>query len=684
MEQFTARPEILAPVGGEEQLIAAVRCGADAVYFGARGFNARRNAENFGSEGIRSAVRYCHARGVKVHITLNTLVFDKEKDSLLETADEIAEAGVDAVIIQDLAVAKLMKERFPELPRHASTQLAVHNAAGVKLMEELGFSQVVLARELSLEEIASIRKKTELPLECFVHGALCVSLSGSCYLSSLIGTRSGNRGLCAQPCRMDFALADGRGYALSLKDMSHIGQITALSDIGIATLKIEGRMKRPEYVAAAVTACKKALNGETPDMESLRSVFSRSGFTDGFAKGRRTREMFGTRTKEDVTRTSEVLPRLAALYREDKGNTAVSMAFTLKAGEPAVLKVTDGVHSALAKGPVPEPARNVAASEESVSKGLVQTGGTPYFAESVKTDIGEGLSMPVSAVKRMRRDALSALEEASVRGPWQGTGKGFAPSAAYIAPEKPALRLRAETFAQLPDVSCAEKVILPVGEIEKHPEKAAALGSKLVGEIPAAVFEEDTDQLAKTLATLKSAGLEEVLAENCGAVYLAREMGFTVHGGALLNILNSTSLSEYGALGLRDATVSFEMPMKEAAKLRTDIRRGFIVYGYLPLMRIRACPVRTEKGCGKCTGVNVLTDEKNERFTLVCRERRYRELFNSVPLYVGDKRIAPCDFVTLYFTLETKEEAAHALDLYLKGAAPDFRRTNGLYYRELQ
>ncbi|MDO4492990.1 MAG: U32 family peptidase [Clostridia bacterium] len=683
MENKQFRPEILAPAGGEEQLRAAVRCGADAVYFGARGFNARRNAENFGAEGIASAVRYCHARGVRVHITLNTLVFDKEKDALIETADEIAEAGVDAVIVQDLAVAKLLRERYPELPLHASTQMAVHNIAGVRLMEELGFRQAVLARELSIEEIRSIRSQTELPLECFVHGALCVSLSGSCYLSSLIGTRSGNRGLCAQPCRMNFALDGGRDHALSLKDLSHIEKIRAFAEAGVATLKIEGRMKRPEYVAAAVTACRKALGGERPDTESLRAVFSRSGFTDGFYRGVRTKNMFGTRTKEDVVRANEVLPKLAALYREEKGNIPVEMRFTAVADTPATLTVTDGTHTAFAAGQVPEPARSVALGAERAEQNLGQTGGTPYTVKSIRTEIGAGLSLPVSEIKRLRREALAMLEEQSVRGPWKGTGKGFDPIAPHAAPQSPALRLRAESLAQLPDTEAFEKIVLPVKEIVKHPECIARFGDKLVGEIPAVVFEEDYAATERLVKSAKELGLGAVYAENCGAVQLARALGLTVHGGALLNILNGTTLAEYERLGLRDATLSFEMPMKEAAKVGGTLPRGLIAYGYLPLMRIRACPVRTEKGCGGCTGRNTLTDERNERFPLICRDKRYRELLNSVPLYVADKRIAPVDFATLYLTTETREEAEHVVRLFTEKAAPDFRRTNGLYFREL-
>lgn len=677
------RPEILAPVGGKEQLLAAVRCGADAVYFGAQGFNARRNADNFDENGFREAVRYCHGHGVHVYITLNTLVFDKETDALIETIDEIAESGADAVIVQDFAVAKLLRERYPELPRHASTQMAVHNADGVRLMEELGFSQAVLARELSLEEIRKIRSETEIPLECFVHGALCVCLSGSCYLSSLIGTRSGNRGLCAQPCRLDFRL-NGRDHALSLKDMSAIGHIAGLRDAGISTLKIEGRMKRPEYVAAAVTACKKAMAGEPADVSVLRSVFSRSGFTDGYFTGRRGAGMFGIRTREDVTAAAAVLPKLRELYREEKGERSVDLTFTAKAGENASLVASDGMHTVTVEGPVPEPARNVPMTEQSVSACLMQTGGTPFKVNGLSVRIDEGMSMPVSAQKRLRREALEQLENASVRGPWPSTGKMPEPVVRYVAPETPELRIRAERFDQLPAEVRAEKIILPVGEVLAHPEEALGLGSRLIAELPAVCFPEDTPRLERQLEELKELGVGDVLAENAGSIVAARRFGFTVHGGALLNVLNTAALGEYERLGLADCTLSFEMPMREIERLGGSLPRGIIAAGYLPLMRTRSCPAMGENGCGSCTGVNVLTDEHNEKFTMLCRDKRYREIFNSVPLYIGDKRIASVDFVTIYLTTETRDEASALVNDFLTHAVPGFRRTNGLYFRELQ
>ena len=272
--------EILAPVGGKEQLLAAVRCGADAVYFGLQNFNARRNADNFAGDDLRETAEYCHERAVRVFITINTLVKDSELSDMKKAVDQACAARADGLIIQDLAVMAYCRDRWPDVPMIASTQMAVHNAEGTKLLQEMGFSRAVLARELSLDEIKDIYDQTGMELESFVHGAHCMSVSGLCYLSSMIGGRSGNRGLCAQPCRLDCSVC-GRDYALSLKDLSYVKHIRELADAGVKSLKIEGRMKRPEYVAASVLACRAAINGEEPDMETLRSVCSRSGFTDG-------------------------------------------------------------------------------------------------------------------------------------------------------------------------------------------------------------------------------------------------------------------------------------------------------------------------------------------------------------------------------------------------------------------
>ena len=302
-------PEILAPVGSREALEAAVRCGADAVYLGQKSFSARADSRNFDPDALREAVAYAHRFGVRVHQALNIVTFDREFPALKDCIRAACDAGVDALIVQDWGVAAAVKALAPSMPLHASTQMAIHSPEGVRAAGELGFSRVVLARELSREEIAAIRASTSLELEVFVHGAHCMSVSGQCYLSAMLGGKSGNRGRCAQPCRLPFSagcpgVPKAGEAVLSLKDLCLIPRLPELAAMGIESFKIEGRMKRPEYVAAAVAACRAALDGREPDLAPLQAVFSRSGFTSAYFDGQIDRKMFGFRRKEDVEAAS--------------------------------------------------------------------------------------------------------------------------------------------------------------------------------------------------------------------------------------------------------------------------------------------------------------------------------------------------------------------------------------------
>ena len=431
--------EILAPAGGEAQLRAAVLCGADAVYLGLRGFNARAGAENFDENTLPQTVGWCHTRGVRVYVTLNTLVTDRELPQWLHSLDAVAAAGVDGVLVQDLGLARIIRQRYPTLPLHASTQMTIHSLAGARLLEEMGFAQVVLARELSKEEIAAICAGTSMRCEVFVHGALCMSVSGQCYLSSVLGERSGNRGRCAQPCRLDFK-SHGRGYALSLKDLTLTDRLRELEALGVASFKIEGRLKRPEYVAAAVTACRQSLAGEVPDLETLQSVFSRSGFTDGYYTARRDLTMFGTRTREDAAAAAAVLGKLSALTRNEVGRLPVDMVLTMAPGEPATLAVTDGTHRVEVAGEVPQTALTRPTDEELARRALEKCGGTPFYLQNLTCHIGEGLVLPLSALNRLRAAALTALAEArSVVVPYpQAPAAAGEPAGRGGAPGRPA------------------------------------------------------------------------------------------------------------------------------------------------------------------------------------------------------------------------------------------------------
>ena len=440
--------EILAPVGGKEQLIAAVRSGTNAVYLGAKNFNARRNASNFEDFELPEIVSYCHARNVKVHVVLNTLVMDSEIPALMEEIKNVALSGADAVIVQDLAVAKLVREICPSMEMHASTQMTIHDLAGALEAQNLGFKRAVLSRELSLDEIKYISERTDIELEAFVHGALCMCMSGCCYLSSVLGGRSGNRGLCAQPCRLDFRFGE-KNHALSLKDMSHIEHIRELASAGVCSFKIEGRMKRPEYVAAAVTACRAALNGEKPDIESLRAVFSRQGFTDGYFTGKRTPDMFGFRSHEDVTAADKVLKNLANLYKDEGKCVPLKMELFISETAPSLLKVSDRKNTVSVTGGICEKAMRAPTDKALAERYLSKTGGTPFFLSELEFSAEGEPIIAAGELNEMRRKALAQLSEMREKVLPHSVSDFEIPKFEKHIAKNTAIRIRAEKFEQV-------------------------------------------------------------------------------------------------------------------------------------------------------------------------------------------------------------------------------------------
>ncbi len=673
------RPEILAPVGGEEQLIAAVRAGADAVYLGTTAFNARRGAVNFDADGLGNAVSYCHARGVNVHVTLNTLVTDRELADVKKEIESIAKSGADAVIVQDLAVLSLLKSCCPDIALHASTQMTLHNLDGVLQARELGFSRAVLARELELGEIRTIAGLSGIETEVFLHGALCMSVSGACYLSSVIGGRSGNRGRCAQPCRLDFRTDDGEAYALSLKDMSYIEHMQELAEAGVCSFKIEGRLKRAEYVASAVKAARDALDGIAPDMDTLRSVFSRGGFTDGHLTGKRG-NMFGIREKE--ADESDALARARAIYRNERQSVGVSMKLTC--GDRCALTVSDGVHTETVFGARAEKALSAEFNKEKALGNLSKLGGTPFYLENADICVPRGMTLPYSQINAMRREAAAMLLEK--RG--ETCEKACfdvqtVKPAPHVTTGKELLYARFSRTDQVCAADSFEYIVLPADEILRAPEKTQRFEHKLIAELPAIVFQKDMPALKEKLNGLKRLGVTGAYVENAGVLRAAREAGFELRGGAGLNILNSVSLSEYERMGLLDAVLSFEINASSVASLGGYIKRGAIGYGYLPLMRMRACPF-ARNGCKDCKSVRRLKDRTGAEFMADCCNKRFTTLYNSVPLYIGDKTPDGLDFSLLYFTFEDRKRAEEVTELYKNKRPFDEGRTNGLYFRRLE
>ena len=681
-----AKYEILAPVGGADQLLAAVRCSADAVYTGIPGFNARQSANNFTEEELARATDYCHTSGVKLYGAMNTLLTDDELDGAVTWLRRLCEIGIDGIIVQDLALASIAQRCCPDLRLHASTQMTIHNLEGARALESLGFKRCVLARELSLDEISYIAKNTNIELEVFVHGALCASVSGTCLMSSMLGGRSGNRGRCAQPCRLNFTNTN-REYALSLKDMSHVKYIQDLIAAGVYAFKIEGRMKRPEYTAAAVRACRESAEGRKYDENALRAVFSRSGFTDGYIKGVRNYDMFGTRTRDDVTAAAPVLKEISRSYEKETPRIPVDIDFFAdENGSKA--KISDGVNSFSVTGDTPTHSETNCLCPVLAQRSFAKCGGTPYFLRELKTDIDENLFMSSSQLNAMRRallDGLTVLRSSPSPIKFSDTDISSIPpeqNFTAAAQKKPKIRLRFENAAQVFPTPDADAVILPVGEIARKPDVLETAEASVFAEIPQLVFPENAENIIRKIDMVLELGVKQFYCGNIGfADYLARR-GMTVHGDFGLNILNSVSLAEYKKI-LADAVISPELQLDRIKSLRRSLPIGIISYGNLPLMNFRACPSRGVNGCGECDGHPTVTDRKNITFPLLCREKQYTTLLNSVPLYMPLCELTGIDFAVIYFTTESISESKKIYKRIINGESPGGKITSGLYKRRL-
>ncbi len=671
--------EILAPAGNMDALTAAVYSGANAVYLGLKRFSARRTAGNFDADELRQAVSFCHGRGVKVYVAINTTAHPAEVEGLCDALADVCAAGADAVILQDLAVAALARRMAPDLPIHGSTQMSVHTLEGALELAELGFSRVILARELSLAEIEHIAKNCPIEVEVFVHGALCMSVSGQCYMSAFLGGRSGNRGGCAGPCRLPFA-ADGSGAChLSLKDLSAVGSLPALAAAGVVSAKIEGRLRGPEYVAAAVNACRQSLAGQAYDEQVLQNVFSRSGFTNGYIEGRINGTMFGVRTAEDSAASKAVMPALRELDRREMAR--VPGRFTLYCEEEGCkLTAADGEGNTAIAYTRNAPQKAEKDQRSAIERALGKTGGTPFYLESLTIE-GEPGYLPGSEWNEVRRAALeSLLKKRSAIKPWAFTRLPLPAAQRHPLPAKLPLWGRFEHWEQLPEnAESLAGLIVPVFEADKVPQN---LRAKTVLELPRAMFGAMEPAVARAIAATKNAGFAGYLAQNIAHFRLAK--GLPLYGGFGLNITNPLAADTYGQLGLRAMTVLPEVPFNEMAAIAPGVPTWALVYGHMPLMLTRACPLQNVTDCAHCDKKGELTDRKNKHFPVRCGGG-VRQVYNPVPLYLGDRAgEVPADAGVLLFTIETKEQAAKVIDRYRKGETWPGEFTRGLYYKPAQ
>ena len=686
--------ELLSPAGSQEALLAAVQNGADAVYMGLGSFNARRSARNFTDEDFARAVDYCHEHGVKVYLTLNTLLTDRELPEAAEVLRKASAWGVDAVLVQDWGLWQLAKLVAPDQPLHASTQMSLHTLSGARLAAELGMERVVLARELSAHDTEVICRGCGAEVEVFGHGALCMCYSGQCAMSAMIGGRSGNRGTCAQPCRLPYTVGEKTGYLLSLKDNNLSPYLRQMEEMGVSCVKLEGRMKRPEYVAAVTGIYRRLLDEKRPpspaEQAQLERAFSRDGFTDGYWTGRRGPKMFGMRP-ESARWPEDWFAQVRKTYENGAENRPVAVDFTCRvaAGEEAQLTAAlpDG-RSVTVTGPVPEAARNRALTEDELRARLQKTGGTVFACRKTDISLGDGLMLSAGSINALRRDALAALRALLVEKPrrrvFDTPALPEAPAAYSGAPKLTA----SVTYARQLTAELArgvEYLYLPLSLLDEIDLGEYAGYTKLCAVLPRIFRTEDEEKFREILR--EHPQLTAAAVSNLGHLPIVNGLGLEVRGDLGLNVFNSRALLLLQELGLGSVTVSAELRHQQVRDLRKYIPCEAVVYGRLPLMVAENCPLRCSGQCSGGSG-GTLTDRTGAQFPVLCGHGCRPEIQNSKPLYLADKpewKKCGLRWARLRLTTETAAEALDILRRYQGADCPppeDF--TRGLFYRGVE
>ncbi len=695
--------ELLAPAGSPEGVVAAVQSGADAVYLGFGNFNARRNAKNFSESDFEKASEYCRIRGVKLYVTLNTLASDRELPDIARQAQTASRLGADAILVQDLGVLKAVRQAVPDMPVHASTQMSIHNLEGVKVAAAMGISRVVLARELNRREIEYICRNSPIEIEVFAHGALCMCYSGQCYMSAVIGRRSGNRGLCAQPCRLPYSVAGARknGYPLSLKDNCLVNYLRDLESIGVKCVKLEGRMKRPEYAAVVTAVYSRAIrSGKNPtesEMKALHEAFSRDGFTDGYYTGRKNADMFGVRDEREKSPDALFAAAKRAYLKSEFQRVPVRFAAQIRADAPARLAAQDDRGNiALVDGPVPQLAFHKELTKVSLQTQLYKTGGTPFICEGVKSEIDHGITLPVSAINEMRRTALSDLiEKRSVLKP-RREGEFIQGFRLLNREEPPVITVSVLSLSQLSEKLlelAPNTVYVPLEEFNARDHMLARFISNpninVAVILPRVIHDNELPDIEKMLRAAKSAGVSDVLVGNIGHIVMCRTMDFNVRGDFGLNIYNSQTLRMFKDFGLSSATLSFEMRLEQIRHISKSIDCELIVYGRLPLMITENCIVKTSTGLCNCSNFPGITDRNGFTFPVVKSFGCRNTVLNSQKLFLADKKN---DYQSiglwgarLSFTTENASECAVITESYMgKNDYVPAGFTRGLYYRGVE
>ena len=671
--------ELLAPAGSMDALRAAVQNGANAVYLGCGPFNARQSAKNFTPQTLKDAVKYCHIRGVDVHLTLNTLVSDKEIPQLAEMIRHAASCCVDAFIVQDLGVVQLCRQIAPHIAVHGSTQMTVHSLSGVQLCAAMGMTRVVLSRELSREEIRYICTHSPIEIEVFALGALCMCYSGQCYMSAMIGGRSGNRGRCAQPCRQSYGYHHWESkYPLSLKDNCLVHYLQELEEMGVASIKLEGRMKKAEYVATVTAVYRKALDEATVTpsmMDALMTAFNRQGFTDGYYTGRVNRKMFGIR--EDTKEDPQWLQ--AARNSYEAGETQlVDIAFRgVVSVDGSSLTATDPEgRTCTVEGPIPELARNIPLTGQALAQRIAKTGGTPYRCIEVRTHVDPGLTISAAAVNAMRRDVLNQLTALRARREDHPLRKPAAIPHYKGQKGVPGLTIQVTSREQLtPRLVNTESTLLYVPihilmEDSKLLQTLARRG-RVAAVLPRIVHDGEMPKLQHDMMILNEMGIRDVLVGNLGLLIPAREAKMRIHGDFGLNIFNSASMNVLRDLELASATASFEMTLPQIRDMSKAVNTELIAYGRLPLMVTEHCLIKNRTGECSCQNTSTkLTDKTGAEFPIIKDGGNCRSvLLNGKKLSWLDRQddLAKLGLwaIRLYFTTENTREVDRVLGDYL-------------------
>lgn len=689
--------ELLSPAGSPEAVIAAVQNGADAIYMGLGNFNARRGAKNFTDEEFERSMRYCRIRGCKVYVTLNTLVNDREIAQAVESARLASELGADGIIIQDLGLAYAIRQALPDIPLHASTQMSIHNLAGVEAAAEMGMTRAVLARELSLEQIKFITQHASIETEAFVHGALCFCQSGQCYMSALIGRRSGNRGMCAQPCRMQYSLG-GRmdDYPMSLKDNCLVDRLRELEDAGVACLKIEGRMKRPEYTAIVTKIYSKALKEHRQpsdeEMETLEKAFSRQGFTQGYFNGDK-KDMFGRREEPD--KDTEKLFTLARKgYSEGELRRVPVHFYTVaEKGMPVkAIAFDDDGNRAAAMGGVPEKARGQGLTATYITEQMFKTGGTPYNCVENRAQADPGLYLPASEINDLRRRLVSELSEQRAKPPIRRVGKLPEKPKGKLPTGDPAMIFQVLTEEQLsPELAALKPKYLYV-PLTLMAEKLDLLrpfaeqGTIPVAVLPRVIADNEAAAVYDMLSRMFDQGVNEALVGNLGHAMLAKKAGMKLRGDFGLNTFNSLSMEVIRQAGFISATASFELRLSQIRDMIKPLDTELIIYGRIPLMVSDQCIIRHSAGRCNCQTPGQMADRMGSVFPVVKEFGCRNVIYNAHKLYLADKAedvyAAGAWGLRMMFTTEGMRECVEVAKGYM--GLSDYKPnvlTRGLYYR---